>query len=75
MVKYLKNPNSVIKVDTELKTLIFYILEENISIIRKNDTEDIYNNITVDRYNQGKYVDATEEEFIAFKDLCLNKFN
>jgi len=75
MVKYLKNPNSVVKVDTEAKSLIFYILQENIIMIRKDDSEYGYNHVTVISYNNGRYLDATEEEFLAFKDLCLNKFN
>lgn len=75
MIKYLKNSHSVVKVDTELRTLLFYITGDNIGIVRKNDTEDVYINTTVNKYNQGNYEDATEEEFLAFKDICLNRFN
>jgi hypothetical protein len=75
MVKYLKNPNSLVKVDPEVKSLLFYILQENIIMIRKDDSEYGYNHVTVISYNNGRYLDATEEEFLAFKDLCLNKFN
>lgn len=75
MIKYLKNTNSAVKVNTESKSLLLYILQENILIIRKDDSEYGYNHVTVTSYNKGNYVDATEEEFLTFKDLCLNKFN
>ena len=73
MIKYLKNDNSVVKIDTEIKTLTFCIIKENIHIIRC-DSENIavYNYITVTRYNEGKYVDATEEEFLSYRTQCLN---
>jgi hypothetical protein len=36
------------------------------------DNSPLFNDITVTKYNEGKFVDATEEEFIAFKTQCLN---
>ena len=75
MIKYLKNLKSAVKVDTEAKSLLFYVLQEKIIMIRKDDSEYGYNHVTITSYNNGKYLDATEEEFLAFKDLCLNKFN
>jgi len=75
MIKYLKNPKSAVKVDTEAKSLLLYILQEDIVTIRKDNSEYGYNHVTMTNYNNGRYSDATEEEFLAFKDLCLNKFN
>lgn len=75
MIKYLKNTNSAVRVDTTSKSLLLYILQEKILIIRKDDSEYGYNHVTVTSYNKGNYVDSTEEEFLAFKELCLNKFN
>jgi hypothetical protein len=75
MIKYLKNLKSAVKVDTEAKSLLFYVLQEKIIMIRKDDSEYGYNHVTITSYDNGKYLDATEEEFLAFKDLCLNKFN
>jgi hypothetical protein len=73
MIKYLKNDNSVIKVDTEIETLTFCIIKENLHIIRCDSGDTLlYNNITVTRYNEGKYVDATEEEFLSYRTQCLN---
>ena len=41
---------------------------------RKDNSEYGYNHVSVISYNNGRYLDATKEEFLAFKDLCLNKF-
>jgi hypothetical protein len=75
MIKYFKNHNSVVKVDTETKILIFCIMENTFNIIRQDSSPSAYKFVTITKYQEGKYVDATEEESLVFKDLCLNKFN
>lgn len=72
MIKYYKNANSVIKVDTETKNLIFCIIKDSYHIIRQDDSVSAYDFVTITKYNEGKYVDATEEEFLTYKTTCLN---
>lgn len=72
MIKYYKNINSVIKVDTENKNLIFCIITDNYHIIRQDNSVSAFDFVTITKYNEGKYVDATEEEFLTYKSLCLN---
>jgi hypothetical protein len=73
MIKYLKNENAVIKVDDENQSLTLVTIREASFMLRHDyDNSPLYNDITVTKYNEGKFVDATEEEFIAFKTQCLN---
>ena len=73
MIKYLKNENAVIKVDDENQSLTLVTIREASFMLRHDyDNSPLFNDITVTKYNEGKFVDATEEEFIAFKTQCLN---
>ena len=73
MIKYLKNNNSVVKVNTETKTLMFCIIGNNVYIIRSDiESLSLYNYITITKYQEGKYIDATEQEFLDYKTQCLN---
>jgi hypothetical protein len=73
MIKYLKNENAVIKVDDEDQSLTLVTIREGSFMLRHDyDNSPLFNDVTVTKYNEGKFVDATEEEFIAFKTQCLN---
>lgn len=73
MIKYLKNENSVIKVDTENESLTLFTIREGSFMCRHDfNNSPLFTDVTVTRYNEGKFVDATEEEFLNYKSQCLN---
>ena len=73
MIKYLKNENSVVKVDTDNESLTLVTIRENAFMLRHDyNNSPLFNDITVTKYNEGKFVDATEEEFLTYKTQCLS---
>jgi hypothetical protein len=73
MIKYLKNENAVVKVDTDNESLTLVTIREGAFMLRHDyNNSPLFNDITVTKYNQGKFVDATEEEFLIYKTQCLS---
>jgi len=73
MIKYLKNENAVVKVDTDNESLTLVTIREGAFMLRHDyNNSPLFNDITVTKYNQGKFVDATEEEYLTYKTQCLS---
>lgn len=76
MIKYLKNDNSVIKVDSETQSLTLITTRDNSIMVRHDyNNSPLFNDVTVTKYDQGQFVDGTEEDFNLYLSLAMSKLN
>jgi hypothetical protein len=76
MITYLKNDNSVIKVDSETQSLTLITTREGSLMLRHDFANSpLFTDVTVTKYNEGVFVDATEEEFLAYRTMALSKLD
>jgi len=76
MITYLKNDNSVIKLDSETQSLTLITTRENALMLRHDyNNSPLFTDVTVTKYNEGIFVDATEEDFINYKQFALSKLD
>ena len=73
MIRYLKNDNSVIRVDDENHSLTLVTVRDGSFMLRHDyNNSPLFTEVTVVKYNDGVFTDATEEEFVELKTQCLN---
>lgn len=76
MITYLKNDNSVIKLDSETQSLTLITTRENALMLRHDyNNSPLFEDVTVTKYNEGIFVDATEEDFLNYKQFALSKLD
>jgi hypothetical protein len=76
MITYLKNDHSVIKVDSETQSLTLITTRENALMVRHDyNNSPLFEDVTVTKYEQGVFVDATEEDFLTYKQFALSKLD
>lgn len=74
MITYLKNDNSVIKVDSESQSLTLITTRDNSILVRHDyNNSPLFTDVTVTKYNSGFFVDGTEEEFNVYLSLAMSK--
>jgi hypothetical protein len=78
MITYLKNENSVIRVDNVKKSILLLTHRGDSQMIRIDEGDiRLYAEVTVIKKEEGFFVDATEQEFLEYKEKVkerLSKF-
>jgi hypothetical protein len=75
MITYLKNQNSVVKANSETKSLIVIFKHGSNFMIRYDEGIYAYGDVVVVKKEEEFYVDATQEEFNIQYQILQTKFS
>ena len=75
MITYLKNEKSVIKVNHDQKTLMLINNSENSSTCVFESNLLIFADVTATKTGEGFFVEATEQDYIAAKEIAAVKLS